>query len=236
MQILYLMNVTPFCEESVLQAALPLVEQRRRERIMQSKDNKNRALSLAAGVLLSYAVNRWKIDSKRALSCMIQTEVSQVLADLSEAATKKTLCIPQTIIVANGKPYLKDCPDIYFNLSHSGEYAVCVIADCEIGVDIQQYRKNIKEGILKKVLHESEKALYEACGEEKEAFFYHIWAAKEAYAKYTGEGLAVDFRLLCTDLTKREITDTRTDRKYELQIWEGIPNYAITVVKAVEII
>lgn len=233
MQILYLMNVTPFSEESVLQAALPLIEQRRRERIMQSKDNKNRALSLGAGVLLSYAVNMWKKGPERELSCMVNTEASQVLVALRDAVAEKALCIPSTIPGANGKPYLKDCTDIYFNLSHSGEYALCVTADCEIGVDIQQYRKNIKAGILNKVLHEKEKALYEACAEEeKEAFFYRVWAAKEAYAKYTGEGLAVDFRLLCTDLLKKEITDTRTDGKYQLQIWDEIPDYAIAVVTA----
>ena len=181
MQILYLMNVTPFSEESVLQAALPLIEQRRRERIMQSKDNKNRALSLGAGVLLSYAVNMWNKGTERELSCMVNTEASQILAALRDSVAEKTLCIPCTIPGANGKPYLKDCPDIYFNLSHSGEYALCVTADCEIGVDIQQYRKNIKAGILNKVLHEKEKALYEACAEEeKEAFFYRVWAAKEA--------------------------------------------------------
>ena len=233
MQILYLMSATPFCKESVLQVALPLVEQRRRERIKQSKDNKNRALSLAAGVLLSYAVNGWKAGSEAETLSLIQTDASQVLTALSEMSATETLIIPQMASGANGKPYLKDCQEIYFNLSHSGDYVACAIADCEIGVDIQQYRKNIKEGVLKKVFHESEKALYEACAEEeKEAFFYDIWAAKEAYAKYTGEGLAVDFRLLCTDLLKKEITDTRTGGKCELYISEVVPEYAIAMVKA----
>lgn len=233
MPILYLMNATPFLEESMLQTALPLVEQRRRERIMQMKDNKNRALSLAAGVLLSYAVNRRKTEDETKTCCPIQVNASQVLTVLSKTDTGTSPVIPQTVRGTNGKPYLKDCGDIYFNLSHSGEYAVCVMADCEIGVDIQQYRKNIKEGVLKKVFHELEKARYDACAEEeKETFFYRIWAAKEAYAKYTGEGLAVDFRLLCTDLSKREITDTRTGSKCELYISDVVPEYAIAVVKA----
>ena len=37
----------------------------------------------------------------------------------------------------NRKPYVKNNP-IYFNISHSGEYIVCVVSDKEIGVDIQE--------------------------------------------------------------------------------------------------
>ncbi len=228
MPILYLMNATPFLEESMLQAALPLVDIRRRERIMQIKSNKNRALSLAAGVLLSYAVNTWK---ERMKDSFVQTDAEQVMNYLTEENKQTAVIIPETKAGAHGKPYLKNVQDVFFNLSHSGEYVVCVMSDCEIGVDIQQYRKNIKEGLLNKVLHESEKNLHQACTkEEKEACFYRIWAAKEAYAKYTGEGLSVDFRLLLTDFKEGIILDTRTGIKNNLYITEQLPDYAIAVV------
>lgn len=228
MQILYLMNATPFLEESMLQTALPLVEQRRRERVMQIKVDKSRALSLAAGVLLSYAANRWE---KERTPWLRVVDAEQVIAFLTEKE-HANIKIPETKPHANGKPHLKNMPDLFFNLSHSGDYVVCAVADCEIGVDIQQYRKNIKDGVLKKVLHEREKDLYQACTqEEKEACFFRIWAAKEAYAKYTGEGLAVDFRLLVTDFVKGEISDTRTGTKFSLQFSEELSDYAIAVVR-----
>ena len=41
----------------------------------------------------------------------------------------------------NGKPYFVEHRDIYFNLSHSGEYAVCVIGNTENGIDIEGKRE-----------------------------------------------------------------------------------------------
>ena len=80
-------------------------------------------------------------------------------------------------------------------------------------------------------MHESEKDLYQACTpEEKEYFFFRIWAAKEAYAKYTGEGLAVDFRMIASDAGGREILDSRTGCKDSLHFFEELPDYAIAVV------
>ena len=228
MPILYLMNAMPFSEESVLQATLPLVDIKRRECVMQMKDNKNRALSLAAGVLLSYAVTCYKKEEK---PCLREVAAQELMAYLKEKEKQGAVSIPQIETYANGKPYLKNMPDVCFNLSHSGDYVVCVISDSEIGVDIQYHRRNIKEGVLKKVLHEIEKGEYGDFGEEeKESLFFQIWAAKEAYSKYTGEGLAIDFRLLLTDFKEGNILDTRTGIKHNLHMVGTLPDYAIAVV------
>ena len=37
----------------------------------------------------------------------------------------------------NGKPYLHGYPEIHFNISHSGAYAVCALAGIPVGIDIQ---------------------------------------------------------------------------------------------------
>lgn len=38
---------------------------------------------------------------------------------------------------ANGKPYFKGHADLYFNLSHSGNFAVCIVAGMPCGIDIE---------------------------------------------------------------------------------------------------
>ena len=43
----------------------------------------------------------------------------------------------EVAIAQGGKPYLAKEPDIHFNLSHSGEWAVCAISSSPVGVDIQ---------------------------------------------------------------------------------------------------
>ena len=40
-----------------------------------------------------------------------------------------------------GKPFLKDYPEVFFNLSHSGNRVFCAISDREVGCDVEQIRK-----------------------------------------------------------------------------------------------
>ncbi|MCL0028295.1 hypothetical protein M1M88_01070 [Peptococcaceae bacterium] len=40
-----------------------------------------------------------------------------------------------------GKPFLKNTNDLYFNVSHSGEWVVCAIHHHPIGIDIEQVKK-----------------------------------------------------------------------------------------------
>jgi len=89
----------------------------------------------------------------------------------------------------NGKPYLKEYP-FYFNLSHSGDYVLCAVSSQEIGVDIQQHRAGGMERLAQRFFSAEEVRAMENRGEGKEAFFYRLWARKEAYGKLTGEGIA----------------------------------------------
>ena len=84
-----------------------------------------------------------------------------------------------------GKPFAKDLPDIHFNLSHSGEYAVCAVGDSPVGVDIQQIVP-LKADIASRFFSSQEQAYVRGAG-RREAFF-DIWVLKEAYVKYTGKG------------------------------------------------
>ena len=92
---------------------------------------------------------------------------------------------------AHGKPYLKDYPDVHFSLSHSGNMAVLALAGSEVGIDVQEKRE-VSDKVAKRFYHEEEKKLLEctASAEVKEALFYQLWTGKEAYIKYTGEGMA----------------------------------------------
>lgn len=39
---------------------------------------------------------------------------------------------------SHGKPYLRDYPEVHFNISHSGPCVACAVADSPIGIDIQE--------------------------------------------------------------------------------------------------
>lgn len=91
---------------------------------------------------------------------------------------------------AHGKPYVKDRPDIQFNLSHSGDYVLAAFGPVELGCDIQMIGETHRnDRIAARFFTEAEqKALAEGMD------FYRIWARKESYIKYTGDGMACDLR------------------------------------------
>ncbi len=89
-------------------------------------------------------------------------------------------------IAEGGKPYLKGGPE--FSISHSGEYAVVAVDECEIGVDIEKVfepPKLVAERFFSK--DEYEWFLNLGCDED----FFRIWTAKESLLKKIGTGIRV---------------------------------------------
>ncbi len=89
---------------------------------------------------------------------------------------------------SNGKPYLLGRPDFHFNLSHSGVWAVCAVADAPVGVDIQQLRP-VTVKIERRFSNLEQQRLLSLSGEEQTELLFDLWVQKEAYIKCTGEGL-----------------------------------------------
>ncbi len=89
-----------------------------------------------------------------------------------------------------GKPYIEAAREeehIHFSVSHSGNYFVCLIDAHPVGVDIQHARKIDARKIGKRYFTDEEQAVL---AEQGEKGFFTLWARKEAYCKYTGNGLA----------------------------------------------
>lgn len=91
----------------------------------------------------------------------------------------------------HGKPYLKEKEDIFFNISHSGEYIMCAFSDSPVGVDIEKKGK-MKMPVARRFFHAEEILRLENIREEKDRaeLFYRLWSVKESFLKYTGEGLS----------------------------------------------
>ncbi len=85
----------------------------------------------------------------------------------------------------SGKPFLVGNP-FYFSISHSRNLVICVIADQEVGADVEQLGRK-KDRVISRFFHPEEVAWYETQGKTDEAFVT-IWTRKEAYLKWLGEG------------------------------------------------
>lgn len=86
-----------------------------------------------------------------------------------------------------GKPYLINAESVHFNISHSGNMAMCALGDSKVGADIEIV-KPYRQGLETRIMSESEMQVFHRC-DDKIKFFYQIWTLKESYLKYTGRGL-----------------------------------------------
>ena len=87
----------------------------------------------------------------------------------------------------NGKPYIKD-KDIYYNISHSEDYVICVISDKRIGVDIEKIRKLNKNNI-KFFATKKEQDYINEKDFNKRAL--RVYTLKEAYCKMLGKNMNI---------------------------------------------
>ena len=90
----------------------------------------------------------------------------------------------------NGKLYLTNNDKLFFNLSHDGDIASCVLSDGPVGVDVCADRK-FDKGIADLAFSGEENKYIEQSDNKDEAFT-EIWAEKESYLKMAGTGLLRD--------------------------------------------
>ncbi len=87
----------------------------------------------------------------------------------------------------HGKPYLKEYPNIHFNLSHCSQGVVCAVSRDKIGVDIETIDET--RIFFSPDIFSAKELEYIESKQEKDEFF-RLWVLKEATVKCIGVGLA----------------------------------------------
>lgn len=182
---LYLADIRPLYQENVRKRAYALVDEARRAKADACRQEKGIAASLAAGLLADYALR------------------AEGYADCCVAYEPEGR--PKVVRAAGTKP-------VYVSLSHSGDYAVCAVADRPVGVDIQK-RETVRMGMLRHFFTQEETQAflvrYGLNGEDARKGilpkmaadeFFRLWTVKESYMKLTGEGMAEGFANIRVEL------------------------------------
>lgn len=107
-----------------------------------------------------------------------------------------------------GKPRLKGCEGIHFNVSHSGDWVICAISSEQVGVDVEQVKEKNLDIAERFYAEEEYQTLLQY--EHPSELFYRYWTLKESYVKAEGKGMSIPF----TSFAFR-IEDTVSDRKSE---------------------
>ena len=86
-----------------------------------------------------------------------------------------------------GKPYFPQYPHLHINWSHSGSLVLCALSDSPVGVDVEWVRPRAAT-LPRYALTPEEYDAFQHQGGDWSAF-YGLWTKKEAWCKYTGQGL-----------------------------------------------
>ena len=124
----------------------------------------------------------------------------------------------------HGKPSIMGFPK-HFNLSHSGEYVVCAVCDGEVGVDIQKWVP-FKERTAERFFAPAEwKVLQNLPPAEHTEMFFRLWTRKEAYGKYTGQGIG--------SAVGENLSGEETCAEKQIRFWEMQPDQGYSVAVCV---
>lgn len=91
--------------------------------------------------------------------------------------------MPEIKTMPGGKPYWEGS-DLHFSLCHTRQAVFCAISDGVVGLDAEKIRP-VSQTVITRVLSPEELRQFDGSDEA----FMRFWTLKEAYVKYTGEGL-----------------------------------------------
>ena len=164
-----------------LQAALEEISEQRREQALKFKYEQGQRLCVLAYLLLKQALReRYGITEN-----------------------------PVFEYNEHGKPSIVGHPEIFFNLSHCKEAAICVVSDQPVGVDVEGIRE-YKESLVNYTMNDEEIAQIKTA-ENPAAAFIRLWTMKEATTKLIGTGISNDMKTVL-DTTKYRYTTVDRQR------------------------
>ena len=111
------------------------------------------------------------------------------------------------------KPYIKECDDFFFSLSHSDRCVAIAADEKEIGVDVERIREKDHDKLARRFFSLGEQKYIDS-SEDKPLAFTEIWTRKEAYLKRKGTGIT-------EDLTAFDTTEEYFDRHIRTTVLDG---------------
>ena len=129
-----------------------------------------------------------------------------------------------------GKPFFTLEPSIHYNVSHSGKDVLCILSDQEVGIDVQEHTRVNRERMLSRMVPpEMVREILDA--DDPEKAFFAQWTLREAYIKWTGQGLSRDMRTIPMDEGASMMLDLEDG--YSAAVWSRHP--MDIVMKRVEV-
>lgn len=215
--VVYYALIEDLCKDDVFSKAYELVPEYRREKIDRYKVRKGKNESLAAGLLLNYSVQMYQKGIS--FSELKQVHIDEMISNYDKAYDY------EIELGELGKPEFSTEKNIFFNLSHCDRYVVCVVSNKPVGIDVEG-NKVVKPEIAKRYFSAEEITFA-----KDERGFFRIWTLREAYGKYTGEGLFKPLNQVKFICGEGQVICIRNERKLSLNIMEfQLGEYQVAVI------
>lgn len=104
-----------------------------------------------------------------------------------------------------GKPYLEKTFDLFFNISHSGCWAVCALDTSEVGIDVEKVKDAGMDIARSFFSREEYEDLMAKEAHERVSYFFDLWALKESYIKALGKGLSEPLNSFTIRIQQEEV-------------------------------
>lgn len=132
---------------------------------------------------------------------------------LSEILVKYMLCEQHQLLLEEinfkyneyGKPFLLEPYNVYFNISHSGQWIICGSSDTPIGVDIEGRTTGIMSIANRFFSRNEYDYIRNECSIDQKDMFCKIWTLKESYIKCIGKGLCIPLQSFRFEFYRDEI-------------------------------
>jgi len=201
---LYYARISELSEEE-LQCALQLLPKERIEKIERTKQKKSQLQSIYAGLLLEYALREQGLSGKK-------------LTFLKNP---------------DGKPYIAEYPELFYNLSHSNLYVALVMDEHPVGVDVEGLREGYQKLVTRFFAADEIAVLQEQWGDE---YFTELWTRKESYLKATGYGMRMPLSGFSTlheqvQVNERMTAEMLEDAIYYLATCKLEEDYTLSVCR-----
>lgn len=167
-----------------MQSALHLLSKERIEKIERTKQKKSQLQSIYAGLLLEYALCEMGL-SGRTLTFLKNPD---------------------------GKPYIAEYPELFYNLSHSKDYVALVMDEHPVGVDVEGLRVGYQKLVHRFFAPDEVAFLQESWSDET---FTRLWTRKESYLKATGYGMRMPLSGFSTLQEKVQVNEQMTAEMLE---------------------
>lgn len=224
----YIGNIYEYDNEELFSEAYDTLPEFRKLRISGIFSREGTLQSLRAGLLLKRGLLDAGIDDTR-----VWTLATRFGRPIGRAGDD--FDIPE-----GAKSGFSPGDEVYFSLSHSGEYALCAISGSAVGCDIEKISDRDRR-TARRVLSEKEyeyyRSLESADGSPNEylraaqqQFFFKVWTIKESVMKAEGKGFALGLPGIVIDHEAGTAVCESSGNVYAFFTYpEKIPGYALSM-------